>query len=56
MAFRRSISLALGTGVATMLTAPVGAALAHRTPATWLRQIFALLLFALATRMLVSLF
>jgi uncharacterized membrane protein YfcA len=38
-----------------MITAPLGAALAHRASGTRLRQIFAFLLFALATRMLIGL-
>lgn len=43
-----------GIVIMTVLTAPVGAWLAHRTPARRLRWIFALLLLALATRMLVG--
>jgi uncharacterized membrane protein YfcA len=39
----------------SMLAAPLGARLAHRLPVKRLRIIFALLLYALATRMLVSL-
>jgi uncharacterized membrane protein YfcA len=39
---------------ASVLTAPFGARLAHRMPIQTLRRIFALLLFVLATRMLVS--
>ena len=38
----------------SVLTAPFGASLAHRMPIAILRRIFALLLFTLATRMLVS--
>jgi len=38
--------------VASMLTAPLGAATAHRLPTRWLKRISALLLFAIATRML----
>jgi len=38
--------------VASMLAAPLGARLAHRTPTGTLRKIFALLLYVLATRML----
>ncbi len=45
-----------GIVIATMLTAPLGAALAHQTSGTRLRRIFAVLVFALATRMLISLF
>jgi uncharacterized membrane protein YfcA len=37
--------------VASIATAPFGARLAHRLPVTTLRRVFALLLFALATRM-----
>jgi uncharacterized membrane protein YfcA len=39
---------------ASVLTAPYGAALAHRLPLRALRRVFALLLFILATRMLLS--
>ena len=45
----------VGITAATMATAPLGAALAHRTSGTLLRKLFAVLLFALATRMLVGL-
>jgi len=45
-----------GIVIASMLLAPVGARLAHRTPGTALRKIFATLLFVLATKMLVSFF
>ena len=38
--------------VASMLLAPVGAAVAHRTPGRTLRRVFAFVLFALATSML----
>ncbi len=41
--------------VASMLTAPAGARLAHRMPVRVLKKIFAVFLFALATRMLTSL-
>ena len=41
---------------ASMLMAPVGARLAHRTPGSRLRKIFALVLFGLATTMLVRFF
>ncbi len=44
-----------GIVVMTVLTAPLGAAIAHRTPGKRLRQIFALFLYALAARMLASL-
>ncbi len=42
--------------MASVLLAPVGARLAHRTPGTLLKKIFALVLFLLATKMLVSFF
>lgn len=41
---------------ASMLMAPVGARLAHRTPGKRLKQIFAVVLFALATSMLLRFF
>jgi uncharacterized membrane protein YfcA len=41
--------------IASMLMAPVGARLAHRTSTAKLRTVFAILLYALATRMLVTL-
>lgn len=44
-----------GITVASVLTAPIGAWLAHRVPGRTLKRIFAALLFLLATRMLVSL-
>ena len=44
-----------GIVATTVLTAPLGAAVAHRTPGKRLRQIFAVLLYALATRMLIAL-
>jgi uncharacterized membrane protein YfcA len=44
-----------GITVASVLTAPLGARIAHRLPGRLLRLIFALFLFVLATRMLVSL-
>lgn len=40
--------------IASTMTAPFGARAAHRMPVATLRRIFALVLFALATRMLVS--
>lgn len=43
-----------GVVVAGMLIAPLGAAVAHRTPGRTLRQVFAIVLFALATTMLVK--
>jgi uncharacterized membrane protein YfcA len=44
-----------GVTVASMLMAPVGAAAAHRLPTRLLRRIFAVLMFSVATRMLVGL-
>jgi uncharacterized membrane protein YfcA len=43
-----------GVVVASVLMAPVGAAIAHRTPGRTLRKVFAIVLFALATTMLVK--
>lgn len=40
--------------VASVLTAPLGARLAHRLPVTVLKRVFALLLYALATKMIVT--
>jgi len=45
----------MGLVVASVLTAPFGARLAHRLPVAKLKKFFALLLFVLGTRMLVSL-
>jgi hypothetical protein len=45
-----------GIVIASMLLAPLGARLAHRTPGATLKKIFALVLFVLATKMLVSFF
>jgi uncharacterized membrane protein YfcA len=45
----------VGISAASMLIAPLGAATAHRLPTKRLKQIFAVLLFVLATRMLVGL-
>lgn len=42
--------------VGTMLTAPLGAKATHRMPVDLLRKMFALFLFALATKMLIKLF
>jgi uncharacterized membrane protein YfcA len=42
--------------VASVLLAPVGAAVAHRTPGRTLRRVFAIVLYALATSMLVRFF
>ena len=46
----------LGLVMASVITAPFGARLAHRLPVAKLKKFFALLLFALGTRMLFSLF
>jgi uncharacterized membrane protein YfcA len=43
-----------GIVVASMLVAPLGAAAAHRLPTVWLKRIFALLFYVMATRMLVT--
>ena len=45
----------LGITLASVLTAPVGAAAAHRLPTKHLKRVFALLLYGLAAKMLVSL-
>jgi len=45
----------LGITLASVLLAPVGAAVAHRLKTKHLKRVFALLLFALATKMLVGL-
>ena len=42
--------------VASMLMAPVGAAVAHRTPGKTLKRVFAVVLYALATSMLLRFF
>ena len=42
--------------IASMLMAPVGARIAHRTPGNTLKKIFAILLYILATKMLLSFF
>jgi uncharacterized protein len=44
-----------GIVVASVLTAPLGAAAAHRMPIKWLKRIFAGIFYVMATRMLVSL-
>jgi uncharacterized protein len=44
-----------GIVVASVLTAPLGAAAAHRMPTKWLKRIFAGIFYVMATRMLVSL-
>jgi uncharacterized membrane protein YfcA len=41
-----------GIVVGSMLTAPLGAATAHRLPAKWMKRICALLFYAIAMRML----
>ena len=45
----------VGLSVASILFAPVGAALAHRMPTAQLKRVFAVLLLVLATRMLIAL-
>jgi uncharacterized membrane protein YfcA len=45
-----------GISVASILTAPLGARLAHTLPVPRLKKIFALFLIALATKMLLGLF
>lgn len=42
--------------IASMLMAPVGAAIAHRTPGKMLKRVFAVVLYLLATNMLISFF
>jgi uncharacterized membrane protein YfcA len=46
---------ALGITLASVLTAPVGAAVAHRLPTKRLKQIFSILLYGLAAKMLIGL-
>jgi uncharacterized membrane protein YfcA len=46
----------LGISLASVLTAPLGAKLAHSLPVSKLKKLFALLLFAVATKMLLGLF
>jgi uncharacterized membrane protein YfcA len=46
---------ALGITLASVLTAPVGAAVAHRLPIKRLKQIFSILLYGLAAKMLIGL-
>jgi uncharacterized membrane protein YfcA len=43
-----------GIVISSMLMAPLGAAAAHRLPAVWLKRIFAVLFYVMATRMLLS--
>jgi uncharacterized membrane protein YfcA len=45
----------LGITLASVLMAPVGAALAHRLPTRRLKQVFSVLLYTLAVKMLISL-
>jgi uncharacterized membrane protein YfcA len=45
-----------GVVVVSVLTAPLGAATAHRLPAKWMKRIAALLLYAIAIRMLMKSF
>ena len=45
-----------GIVLASVLLAPLGARLAHRTPGPLLKKIFAIILFLLATKMLISFF
>ena len=44
-----------GVVAAGIVVAPLGAAVAHRTPTRWLRRTFAVLFYAVATRMLIAL-
>lgn len=44
----------VGVVVASVIMAPVGAAVAHRTPGRTLKKVFAVVLFALATTMLIK--
>lgn len=46
----------VGISVASIITAPIGARLAHSLPVTRLKKIFALFLIALSTKMLLGLF
>jgi len=43
-----------GVVIASILTAPLGARLAHKTPVMLLRRLFAVLLYILATKMLLT--
>ena len=43
-----------GIVVTSMLVAPLGAAAAHRLPTVWLKRIFAVLFYVIATRMLIK--
>ena len=42
--------------IASMLMAPVGARVAHRTPGRTLKRVFAIVLYVLATNMLIRFF
>jgi uncharacterized membrane protein YfcA len=44
-----------GVVAAGIFSAPLGAAVAHRTPTRWLKRTFAVLFYAVATRMLITL-
>ena len=44
----------LGIVAGSVLTAPIGARAAHRMPVVMLRRIFAVLLYVLATKMLLT--
>jgi uncharacterized protein len=44
-----------GVVAAGVFSAPLGAAVAHRTPTRWLKRIFALLFYFVATKMLITL-
>jgi uncharacterized membrane protein YfcA len=44
----------VGIVAASMLVAPLGAAAAHRLPTVWLKRIFAVLFYVMATRMLLT--
>ena len=44
----------VGIVASSMLMAPVGAAAAHRLPTVWLKRIFAVLFYVMATRMLLT--
>jgi uncharacterized membrane protein YfcA len=46
----------VGIVIGTFVTVPWGARMAHALPVTWLKKIFAVILFILATKMLWSLF
>ena len=50
-----SMATILFTSLSSVLAPPVGAAVSHRTPTRMFKRIFGVLLFVLATRMLVTL-